>query len=91
MEARVARRLVVRGRVQGVGFRASVRARARSLGVVGWVRNRSDGAVELAVEGAPAEVAALESYCGVGPSQARVDRVEASDATLEGLAEFEVR
>jgi acylphosphatase len=91
MEARVARRLVVRGRVQGVGFRASVRARARALGVSGWARNRPDGAVEVAAEGAPADVAALESYCGVGPSHARVLSVEAVEAMPEGLVEFEVR
>lgn len=91
MDARVARRLVVRGRVQGVGFRASVRARARSLGVAGWVRNRPDGAVEVAVEGLPADVFALESYCAVGPVLAHVTSVDASDAAPEGLAEFGVR
>jgi len=91
MDALVGRRLVVHGRVQGVGFRASVRARARTLGVQGWVRNRPDGAVEVAVEGAPAAVAALEAYCAVGPSLARVTGVETADAAPEGLAEFGVR
>lgn len=81
----------MRGRVQGVGFRASVRARARSLGVAGWVRNLRDGSVEVAVEGRSAEVAALESYCSVGPAFARVDRVEAADEPIEGLFGFEVR
>lgn len=89
--ARVGRRFVVHGRVQGVGFRASVRAQARALGVAGWVRNRPDGAVEVAAEGAADAVAALESYCGVGPSFARVARVDAFDATPEGLTEFAVR
>jgi acylphosphatase len=67
--------VVVRGLVQGVGFRWHTRAQARSLGVVGWVRNRRDGAVEVWVQGAPQAVAALVAWLEHGPPGARVDEL----------------
>jgi len=67
----------VRGRVQGVYFRASTQEQAQALGVVGWVRNTPDGGVELEVEGAPAAVAELFAWCHRGPPHARVDSVQA--------------
>jgi acylphosphatase len=75
----VRRRLRVRGRVQGVFFRASTRHRARELGVVGWVRNREDGSVELEAEGTPAAVSALIEWAHRGPPGARVDRVQVEE------------
>jgi acylphosphatase len=66
---------IVTGRVQGVSYRASTCAEARRLGLVGWVKNRDDGAVELEAEGADAQVAALLAWCEQGPPAARVDRV----------------
>ena len=83
--------MVVRGRVQGVFFRDSVRERAQSRGVSGWVRNRSDGAVEAVLEGAADDVDALVRFCREGPSSADVDDVEATAEPPEGLAGFEVR
>ena len=87
----VARRAVVRGRVQGVFFRQSTADRARALGVAGWVRNRRDGAVELHAEGAPQAVERLLAYARVGPRGARVEDVEVNEVEPEGLVRFEVR
>lgn len=65
--------LSVRGRVQGVFFRASTERRARDLGVSGWVRNLPDGSVEVVAEGLEAALADLVRWCSVGPPGARVD------------------
>ena len=87
----VARRIVVSGRVQGVFFRASTRDVAREHGVVGWVANRSDGAVEVWLEGAPGDVDAVESWIRAGgPRFAEVTGVEVSDSTPGGYARFDV-
>ncbi len=74
-------RAVVTGRVQGVSYRAATASEARRVGVVGWVRNRNDGAVELEVEGEPEQVAAFLSWCEKGPPDARV-----VDVAIEALA-----
>ncbi len=86
-----AQRLVISGRVQGVGFRDSCRRRAEQLGLAGWVRNCGDGTVEAVVEGSVDQVAAIRSWCETGPGQARVDGVEVSDEEPTGLDGFEVR
>lgn len=87
-----ARRLVVRGRVQGVNFRDATRRVAREQGVGGWVRNRADGAVEVHLEGEPAAMAALEEWiAGGGPRAARVTDVERQEVAEEGHETFEVR
>jgi acylphosphatase len=67
---------VVHGVVQGVGFRASARSAATHLGVVGFVRNRADGAVEGEAEGTDEAVAAFRGWLQQGPSFATVERVE---------------
>ena len=85
------RRVVVRGRVQGVFFRDTARREAESRGASGWVCNRGDGAVEAVFEGAPAEVEALVAFCRRGPRGARVESVEVMEEEPEGLAGFEVR
>lgn len=91
-EATVARRLVVRGRVQGVFFRASTRHTADRHGVNGWVRNRGDGTVEAWLEGAPAAVDAVEAWIVTGgPPAADVADVRAEDEAPEGFEGFEVR
>ena len=66
-------RVVVTGRVQGVAFRASTAAEATRLGIVGWVKNRSDGGVELEAQGEDAAIATLLAWCAHGPPSARVD------------------
>ena len=87
----IRRHVVVRGFVQGVFFRDSVRRLASSLGVSGWVRNTGDGAVEAVFEGKPDAVARLVDFCRRGPRGARVDDVEVSEETVEGLSGFSVR
>jgi acylphosphatase len=74
--------VVVRGQVQGVGFRWFVRETARELNLAGWVRNRGDGAVEVAAEGEPAVLAALRQSLAAGPPRARVTSVD--DVTEAG-------
>ena len=72
---RVARRFVVNGRVQGVGFRYFTQDAARREGVTGWVRNRPDGAVEALVEGDDEAVVRIERAIRSGPRGARIDTV----------------
>jgi acylphosphatase len=90
MSERVTRRLAIRGIVQGVWFRESMRQEAERLGVTGWVRNRADGSVEAVVQGTPETVESLLAWARRGPPQARVDGVEV--AAAEGdFARFEKR
>ena len=72
---RVARRFVVSGRVQGVGFRYFTQDTALREGVTGWVRNLPDGRVEALVEGDAEAVTRVERAVRAGPRGARVDRV----------------
>ena len=85
------RRVVVHGRVQGVFFRDSVRERAESHGLAGWVRNRDDGTVEAAFEGTEDDVDALVRFCHEGPGRADVDRVDVVDEDPLGDEGFAVR
>jgi acylphosphatase len=84
--------LLIRGRVQGVWFRESMRREAERLGVTGWVRNTPDGAVEAVVQGPAEAVDALIEWARSGPPMARVDgiKIEASKAH-DQLSEFEKR
>ena len=73
---------LVRGRVQGVGFRWFVRERARTLGIRGWVRNRADGSVEVRAEGESTPLDELRRFLADGPAGAHVigvDEVAAED------------
>ena len=74
------RRLIVHGRVQGVWFRGWTVDQAKALGLDGWVRNRSDGTVEILVSGPDGAVDAFIALCHEGPSAARVQQVEVTDA-----------
>ena len=67
---------IVRGRVQGVFFRASTQREARRLGLSGWVSNRADGSVEILAEGEDDVLRAFLTWAQRGPGAARVDRVE---------------
>lgn len=71
-------RFVVTGRVQGVGFRWFVVKQARALGIGGYVRNRTDGSVEVVADGDPAAIDELAGALGRGPPAARVAEVERS-------------
>lgn len=82
----------VSGRVQGVGFRAYAREEARRVGVTGWVRNLSDGSVELFIQGTEKDVNEMVSWCYQGPPHAFVTGVELSEMILdESLKTFSVR
>jgi acylphosphatase len=85
-ERRAVIRVVVHGRVQGVGYRAWVEDTAAIRGIDGWVRNRTDGTVEAVFAGAPAAVAAMVEACGRGPPSARVERVARHEAAAADLA-----
>jgi acylphosphatase len=84
-------RVVVRGSVQAVGFRATARSRARSLGVAGWVRNNPDGAVEAELEGAPDRVDSLVDWFRHGPRGARVDAIDVELLERTGEQGFSIR
>ena len=86
-----ARRYTVRGRVQGVGFRWFVESEAHKLGIAGWVRNASNGAVELLAIGTHAQQAALQGKLWQGPRAARVDSVDELPAEPEpGCTTFRI-
>jgi acylphosphatase len=81
----------IRGRVQGVFFRAEARARAESLGVAGWIRNADDGSVEAVLEGADEPVESLLEWCRRGPAGALVEEVEAVREEPAGETGFQVK
>ena len=79
-DAMIARQLIIRGRVQGVGYRYAMAETATALGVAGWVRNRHDGTVEALVQGHADAVERLVAWCRRGPPSARVTAVTTSVA-----------
>ena len=79
-------KLVVRGRVQGVGFRWATQEEAQRLGLTGWVRNLADGAVEVVAEGSRPDLEALAGWCRAGPRFAQVRGVDI--LWEEALGEF---
>jgi len=87
----IARRYIVRGRVQGVGYRWFVDHEARQLGLVGWVRNNFDGTVEVLAMGSEQQQTALRRKLREGPRAARVDEVKESPAEpVDGLTTFRI-
>jgi acylphosphatase len=86
----VRRRVIVHGRVQGVGFRYSVGRAAETRALAGWTRNRADGTFEALFEGEPEAVDALVRFCHEGPRGAEVERVEVFEEPPEGLSGFGV-
>lgn len=85
-----ARRFRVSGRVQGVGFRAFVVARARALALDGWVRNEPDGAVTVLAAGPPAALDRLAAELAQGPPAARVAAVEPAPAEAPEATGFRI-
>ena len=79
------------GRVQGVGFRHWTVETARDLGLSGWVRNESDGAVTGHAEGAAEPMRRFQEALGQGPTLARVESVSVDSADPQGMDEFETR
>lgn len=84
------KRLVIRGVVQGVGFRYAMTAQARLLGITGWVRNRRDGSVEAMIAGDAVQVDAMLAWSRRGPAGAIVDDVMIETAAGD-YADFELR
>lgn len=87
----MARRVEVRGLVQGVWFRASCRDAARRLGTRGWVTNRPDGSVAGHFEGTELQVGALIEWCRTGPPGATVTDLTVEQADPGGHSDFEIR
>lgn len=87
----VARRYLISGRVQGVGFRYFTEAAAAREGIIGWVRNTPDGRVEVVAEGDADALQRFERSLGHGPRGARVERVEVDDTIPTGETGFTVR
>ena len=81
----VIRHIIVRGRVQGVGYRAWIAGEAEARGLGGWARNRRDGTVEAVLSGPDEAVAALIAKCQHGPGMARVSGVDNEAATDDML------
>jgi acylphosphatase len=90
---KVCKRLVIKGVVQGVGFRMSTWREAGRIGQLeGWVRNLDDGSVEVVVQGETTAVQSLMLWCRQGPRHARVDDVTESDLPLnDSLQPFLIR
>ena len=87
----IERRLTIRGRVQGVGFRESLIEVAREHGVAGWVRNRRDGSVEALLQGESEAVERAIMWCRDGPPAARVSGVEVAEEPASGMLDGFVR
>ena len=90
-ETLVARDVRVRGRVQGVGFRAWTAHTARGLGLTGWVRNEADGSVRAHLQGPPEAVADMLERMARGPASARVETRVVRETMPEAAQGFELR
>lgn len=87
----VARHLMIHGRVQGVWYRAWTVEMARTLGLVGWVRNRMDGSVEVVAQGETETIKRFITLAQDGPIAAKVDRIDVAEAAVEEIVGFEKR
>lgn len=84
-------RIHVTGKVQGVFYRASAQAKAKELGLNGWVRNEADGSVLIEAEGQDQKLDKLVDWCQKGPGAAQVEGVNTEEIVPEGVNSFEVR
>ncbi|MEB3184356.1 MAG: acylphosphatase [Cyanobacteriota bacterium] len=84
-------RLIVRGQVQGVGYRVACCNHARALGLGGWVRNEGDGSVEVEAEGTLQQLGELRLWCERGPAAAHVNSVTVTQRAATGADWFEIR
>lgn len=88
---RVARRYLIGGRVQGVGFRYFAAEAAARDGISGWARNLPDGRVEIAAEGEAEAIGRFEHAVRHGPAHARVDEFDVTDTAPSGVSAFNIR
>jgi len=91
MAAAKARRWIITGHVQGVGFRYFVRGHAQSLNLTGWARNLADGGVEVFAIGPPDNLNDLASALHQGPPMSDVRTVDEQEAAIEACSGFQVR
>jgi acylphosphatase len=82
---------LVRGTVQGVGYRYTTRHEAEQRGIAGWVRNRRDGTVEAELEGTPDAVDGMLTWMRLGPPGARIDALDTHPSEVTGVRGFDVR
>lgn len=85
------RHFIITGKVQGVYYRDSTRAKAQELGITGWVRNSPQGHVECVAFGTAEQLAHLEAWLWQGPPRAKVDLVNCEEIPYEAVDEFEIR
>ena len=86
MSGKLIRRVIISGRVQGVGFRAWTEQVAGQRGLAGWVRNLRDGSVEALFAGPAPDVVAMIAACRRGPPGSRIDTIDEHEGTAEELA-----
>ena len=86
----IQRKIVVRGKVQGVGFRNATWRKAMELGIRGAVRNLDDGSVEILASANDKDFLIFENWCSVGSFYARVDRLEISELDQTGFTDFSI-
>lgn len=91
MERKTAKRWIITGDVQGVGFRLFVQNKASGLGLSGWARNRSDGSVEVYAAGPAEKLSGLAAALHAGPRLAYVRGVVETDEAVEALSTFTIR
>ena len=84
----IQRKIVVRGKVQGVGFRNATWRKAMELGIMGSVQNLDDGSVEILASATDKNFKVFENWCRKGPSHARVDHLEISELDQTGFTDF---
>ncbi len=88
MTEKICKHFLVTGLVQGVWFRANTKTEADQLGVTGWVRNLSDGRVEVMICGTVSQVEQMEAWLQHGPERARVDQLDVESASWREYAGF---
>ena len=91
MEQQTARRFVVSGRVQGVGYRAFAQYAARGAGITGWARNLDDGNVEVHANGTQSQLDDFEARLRQGPRWGEVRSVAVTEAAVSDSAGFHIR
>lgn len=83
--------ITIRGKVQGVYYRANAKQMADLLGIKGFVRNQADGSVYIEAEADEGQLIKLVQWCHHGPAKAQVETVSVTDGTVQGFTSFEIR
>jgi acylphosphatase len=84
----ITKRILVIGKVQGVGYRYSAKEKARVYGIKGWVKNLPDGNVLIEAEGSSTAMNQFINWCNMGPSMARIDSINVSEIQYQNHKEF---